>query len=363
MKTIKSLVLLLPFGLSGCVDLNRLEEHDPILQYTQGQYEQLLTGTDEVPVPLRQEYVPPKSEPQIPKELMKEVSLSINDQVPLKEVFMELARQAKINIVVSPMVKGGVNYQAYTQPAIGVIKDVCSVNKLRYSIDRKTVRIEPDKPHLKTDNVQTLDLIRQTKTRISMATDVFTAMEGYIRDFDNGSSTLLTDESRVDFWEELRNNLSHILKSGNSEDQGNFTIHKQAGIVTVFGTQIQHDQIKQYLQDILYSTQLQVLIEAKIVEVTLKDEYQTGINWSHLKGDFRLEAPLGDITRPRNFHDHLHHHLDHHITPVKNVFTIGSAGTLTALASVLDQFGTVRTLASPRVTVLNNQAAVLKVAT
>lgn len=133
-------------------------------------------------------------------------------------------------------------------------------------------------------------------------------------------------------------------------------MHKQAGLVTIHATQAQHEQIKNFLHELLYSTQLQVLIEAKIVEVTLNDEYKTGINWNRLHSDFKLQAPLGEITRPGAF--------DPALTPTKNVFTIGSGSqTLTALASVLNTFGTVRTLSSPRVTVLNNQTAVLKVAT
>lgn len=344
--------------ITGCQDLKRLEDHDPTLRYSKEQYEDMLTGQGPYHVPLNPNLPisPPKIGITLPQEMFREITISVTDQIPLKEVFMELARQAKINIALSPMVQGGVFYQAYKQPAIDVMKELCRIAGLRYRIDNKTVRIEPDTPYMKTYNVESLALSRHKKNRISMATDVFTAMEGYLRDFDNGSSTLLTDESKVDFWQELENNLAHILNSGNVEGVSNYTVHKQAGLVTVYGTQTQHELIKQFLQDVLYSTQLQVLIEAKIVEVNLNDEYQTGINWNHLNSDFKLQAPLGEITHPGPF--------DPNVIPTRNVFTIGTGGkTLTALASILSQFGTVRTLSSPRVTVLNNQTAVLKVAT
>ncbi len=103
------------------------------------------------------------------------------------------------------------------------------------------------------------------------------------------------------------------------------------------------------------------MIEAKIVEVNLNDEFQSGINWASMSGDFFLQGHLGQLARPLVFDPKLNRH-GHH--PLREVFTIGTRGEdLTALASVLSKFGTVRTLSSPRVTVLNNQTSVLKVAT
>lgn len=344
-------------GLMGCQEVQRLDEHDPTFKYSREEYEDMLTSEDpqaqfEVP----EKYEPPRHEQVMLPELRKPVTLAVTENIPIKDVFIDMARQARVNIAVSPEVNGGVSYQAYDQPIIDAITHICAVAGLRYKIDRNTVKIEVDKPYSKTYNVQFLSATRQQKNRISMATDVFTAMEGYARDFDNGSSTLLTSDSKIDFWDELATSLSQLLNSIDGNAAATFSLHKQAGLVTVFGTQHHHDLIEQFIKDVLYSTQLQVLIEAKIIEVNLADEFKTGINWNRLKSDFVVQGPLGDLAVPGAF--------NRATAPVKNVFTIGSGGsTLTALASVLSRFGTVRTLSSPRVTVLNNQTAVLKVAT
>jgi MSHA type pilus biogenesis protein MshL len=369
----RAAILWLCLGLTACEDLQRIEEHDPELKYTKKEYEQMLSGQGdyaraaEIPPP----YYPPKLAEKIPQEMQTLVSLSVTDKLSLNDVFMELARQAKINISLSPKVQGGVFFQAHKQPAIDVIEEICHMGSLRYSVQNKTVRIEPDEPYMKTYNLQFLSLTREKKNRISMTTDVFTAIEGSVRDFDNGSSTLLTGDSKINFWDELGENLGHILNPHDDEDGGSYTVHQQAGIVTITGKQSQHKQVQQYIKDLLYSSQLQVVIEAKIVEVNLNDEFKSGINWQSLKGDFVVQAALGEIA-PVGRLDKAGALVkqagaaafDKAARPLRDVFTIGGRGeTLTALASVLSKFGTVRTLSSPRVTVLNNQTSVLKVAT
>lgn len=351
--------ICLCFCLIGCEELKRIEEHDPELKYTRKEYEELLTGQGQ-PENLTQAspaYRPPKITENIPEEMHTLISLSVTDKLPISDVFMELARQAKINISLSSRVEGSIFYQAHKQPAIDVIREICRGAGLRYSIDHKTVRIEPDEPHMKTYNLQFLALSREKRNRISMTTDVFTAIAGSVRDFDNGSSTLLTGDSKVNFWDEFEENLGLILNPSEDGEGGTYTAHRQAGIVTVNGTQAQHEQVQQFIKELLYSSQLQVVIEAKIVEVNLNDDFESGINWNTLKDNFVLHAPLGELSRPRKFDHHGAGHL-------QDVFTIGyKSKTLTALASVLSKFGTVRTLSSPRVTVLNNQTSVLKVAT
>lgn len=130
-----------------------------------------------------------------------------------------------------------------------------------------------------------------------------------------------------------------------------FSVNKQAGIVSVYANQRLHKQVESYLKDLRRSTTSQVLIEAKVLEVTLSDEFATGINWQQLDGlgDFSISG----ITFPKSS-----------FTPAtSNAVTFGFAGNdISAFVSALSRFGTVHALASPRLTVLNNQAAVLNVA-
>jgi MSHA type pilus biogenesis protein MshL len=244
-----------------------------------------------------------------------------------------------------------------------VIEELCGGHHLRYRVNHGILKIEPDTPYAYTYNLQFLVLTRTNQNRISVATDVFTTVEtGNNKDEDNGSNTNLTAETKIDFWDELAENLSIILNDFRSSaaegpytEQAKFTFHKQAGMISIYATEAQHHEIRTYLDELRSNVERQVLIEAKIVEVTLNDQFQSGINWNALRGSFVLQMPLGEIAQPG--------HLNDSVPPPRNVFTIGgNAKKITGLVSVLNHFGTVRTLSNPRLTVLQNQSALLKVA-
>ncbi|MDY0028823.1 MAG: type II and III secretion system family protein [Pseudobdellovibrionaceae bacterium] len=129
-----------------------------------------------------------------------------------------------------------------------------------------------------------------------------------------------------------------------------YSMNKQAGIVSVYANERLHRKIDDYLDELKRSVTSQVLIEAKVLEVSLSDEFATGIDWSLLDrvGDFSVS---GSFAKPA---------FD---TLSTNVITFGFAGDdISSFVSALSRFGTVHALASPRLTVLNNQSAVLNVA-
>ncbi len=159
-------VVLLCIFVTGCEEFNRIDEHDPELKYTKKEYMELLTGQGEYAhkPQMPPAYYPPKFSEEIPASMKTLVSLSVTDQLSLNDVFMELARQAKINISLSPKVDGAVFYQAHKQPAIDVIREICRTAGLRYTLGNNTVRIEPDEPYTKTYNLQFLAVSRKKKT-------------------------------------------------------------------------------------------------------------------------------------------------------------------------------------------------------
>lgn len=132
-----------------------------------------------------------------------------------------------------------------------------------------------------------------------------------------------------------------------------YSINKQAGIVSVYANERLHKKVAEYFDELRRSTSSQVLIEAKVLEVRLTDEYAAGIDWNFLDH-------LGDLStfsltlRPMPA-----------MTPTagSSVMSVGFVGTdLSTFVDALSRFGTVQALASPRLTVLNNQSAALNVA-
>jgi len=127
----------------------------------------------------------------------------------------------------------------------------------------------------------------------------------------------------------------------------------EAGVLTIRATSRQHEKVQEFLDQVLANAKRQVLIEATIAEVTLNNQYQRGIDWSRLPGSRSgLSLLPNSSTAPAG------------LTTARNTFVLGFfqpglniSGTL----QLLESFGDVRVLSSPKVSVLNNQTAVLKV--
>lgn len=138
---------------------------------------------------------------------------------------------------------------------------------------------------------------------------------------------------------------------------GRYSLNKQAGMISVFASERIHKQVAKYLDTLRKAVTSQVLIEAKVLEVSLTDEFAAGIDWS-VVDLFNNRLSLGVDT----VGDALAPAFDPPSSPSLNAFAAYVSGDLNAAVQAMNRFGTVRALASPRLTVLNNQSAVLNVA-
>ncbi len=190
------------------------------------------------------------------------------------------------------------------------------------------------------------------------------------------SSSNIQTSSTTDFWQDLQSTLQTMLgiavtQSSSSTGIGgtNATplppslvssegrmviVSPMTGLVTVKAFPNEISMVKEFLQRSEQTLRRQVILETKIVEVSLSDEYQQGINWqqafSHLSTtDFvisntagtaanTISAALGGVTSIRYLND-----------------------DFTGVISLLETQGNVQILSSPRVTATNNQKAVIKV--
>ncbi|HMN79796.1 MAG TPA: type II and III secretion system protein [Burkholderiaceae bacterium] len=161
----------------------------------------------------------------------------------------------------------------------------------------------------------------------------------------------------------------------------------ETSLMTVKATSRQHEKVREYLDKVLYAARRQVMIEATIAEVELSDEFQQGINWSRMRlagtgfafsmqpqgtntlaGGATPGSGPGGITFPATGGGNLPGGAN--VNPSGNqnqslgvlrYLRTGSTYNLGAAVSLLQSFGKVKVLSSPKISVLNNQAAVLKV--
>ncbi len=240
----------------------------------------------------------------------KFISFSVTDDVPLKDVLIELGRVAEIDVDLDSGISGGIILNAKNRPFKEVIDRIASLGNLRYTYENGVLHFERDGPYMKN----------------------------YFVDY-------LIDGA---LWGDVETNINAILSNSSfssaesSDATSSISSNKSAGIISVFATEKEHQSITKYLEDVEDSASAQVLIEAKIVEVSLSDTYQTGINWTSLGNNISSVSALAGVTGG--------------IT----TSTIGLFNNNLSLSvDALQTFGTTRTLSSPRIHAINNQKASL----
>jgi MSHA biogenesis protein MshL len=165
----------------------------------------------------------------------------------------------------------------------------------------------------------------------------------------NGSS--VQSSSETDFWKDLKEAITGVMGSG--PDRA-VVVSPQAGLVTVRGLPAEIEAVRAYLGQTEESLQRQVILEVKIIEVTLNDDYQQGINWSKIAGTIGST----DINFSNNSFN-----LGNNITAqIGGLGSIGFEGDdFSGVINLLETQGNAQVLSSPRVTAINNQKAVIKV--
>jgi general secretion pathway protein D len=128
--------------------------------------------------------------------------------------------------------------------------------------------------------------------------------------------------------------------------------NRESGVLYVRATSKQHERVMEFLDQVMAGAKRQVLIEATVAEVQLRNEYQRGIEWQRLGSNAATGLSLNQpaITPPTGFSG--------------SPFVVGVANprnNFTLTLKLLEQFGDVRVLSSPKLSVLNNQTAILRV--
>lgn len=162
--------------------------------------------------------------------------------------------------------------------------------------------------------------------------------------------------------------------------------NRETGILTVRARQQDHERVREFLDQVMNAARRQVLIEATIAEVQLSEDFQQGVNWQKLRLDgsgwaftqqpggvdalgtgttpgsgpgglvFPTPAPAGGLPGGASANGAPNPSLG-----VLRYLNSGSNGDIGFALSLLQSFGKVKVLSSPKISVMNNQTAVLKV--
>ncbi|MCX7121093.1 MAG: secretin N-terminal domain-containing protein [Gammaproteobacteria bacterium] len=159
-----------------------------------------------------------------------------------------------------------------------------------------------------------------------------------------GSGTIVVTKETTDFW----SNLKETLKTLIGDKEGRWVIvNPQASVIMVHAYPRELHQVSRYLKKIQGNLQREVVIEAKILEITLADNYQAGVNWKALGA---VQNGINGLSP--SFADN------------GQIFSLSinsQNADFNTVINLLAQQGNIQVLSSPRISTINNQEAVIKV--
>lgn len=359
--------------------------------------------------------IPPLAEiaplPAPPKKskAAERYSIVVNN-VLAQEILFALARDAKLNIEIHPGITGTVTMNLLDRTLPEILDAIARQVDMRYELNGGNLAIMPDNPFLKSYQIEYPNVSRNAKNSINMSTSIAVIGKSQGAGGSNGSNSSIDNISDNHFWETLTENIKDLLRetdkklpegstetiteqtnqqqitpqtgttatdatgkksaiatlpaqiqSQNTSKARRVTYREAAyvianpetGIISVRATSRQHISVREFIDKVVNNARRQVLIEATIVEVELSNQYQQGINWSLLSntGFSFIQAATAQIAT----------------SPVATTGTIrfNNPGTgklnLSGLVQLLEGFGKLHVLSSPKLSVLNNQTGLVKV--
>ncbi|AZL15822.1 hypothetical protein EF513_04590 [Rickettsiales endosymbiont of Stachyamoeba lipophora] len=304
----------------------------------------------------------------------KLVTLSVSEDIDVKDVLIELARLAEIDIELDPKIKSGIILKVKDKPLSEVVDRVAMLAGLRYRILDNVLRVEIDTPYLESYPVDFLNLTRTNKStyKVNVGLQSGSASDGATT--GNASTSEIVAEQAGNLWATVGQDIKQIVDADKSifKDAGGsiassyVSLNKEAGMINLFARDRVHKIAKTYIAKIKSNVSAQALIEAKVVEVTLRDEFQSGINWNMLERnsvgfDINFANPIGSFTTGAG-------EITYGVlnglgkASYNKRFDSTTTSNLISAVKLMELFGITRTLSSPRIHAMNNQQAVLSFA-
>jgi MSHA biogenesis protein MshL len=333
-------------------------------------------------------------------------SVVVNN-VNVQTLLFALARDAKLNLDVHPGITGMVTLNALDQTIYELLDRIARQVDMRYELEGKNLFVLPDAPFLRLYKVDYLNITRESSSS--------TGSESLGSTGGNSSATSIRNVSNNRFWTTLTENIRDLLRETDKviattnaaastapaavaappaaptslgalgastprtattnaavapapaaatslfREAAAVIANPETGVISVRATGKQHARVREFLDQIVGNARRQVLIEATIVEVALTKDYQQGINWSLIRNSINggdtavslVQAPGGGSAL---------------LSGASQAF-LGAFGLtrsrgrtdIGATVRLLESFGKTKVLSSPKVSVMNNQSALLKV--
>jgi MSHA type pilus biogenesis protein MshL len=325
----------------------------------------------------------------------------------IQDVLLAFSKESELNIVIDPELNGKVTIDLKRVTLKEALDVILTPKGWTYRIDGKFIKIS--RPQIET-RLFTLNYIatkRSGKREVYASTSTggglqTSALPGQQTALSPGGTrtgyTDLITLDEMDLWKEIQKGLETLIfgtveeKEVPSErekttwtrvdEKGKkLIVNKTTGTIMVTDYPINLNKVASYLETVEGSSQRQVTIQAKIMEVILTDEHKEGINWKVIEGLPRsinvawgLTNKAGTTGYPGSTTGYTSGDTStgttistpglFKIAPYGGILALGAAGSEVALSDIMQAIaeqGDVKVLSSPTISTLNNQKAIIRV--
>ena len=294
--------------------------------------------------------------------------IAVNN-VPAKDFFMGLVKDTKYNMTVNPLITGNISLELKAVSVPQVMDATRDTYGFEYEKTSYGYAVFPRRLETRIFNVNYIDVERLGQSQTSIGSGQITSTvqntltsAGVSSSQQAGSmpSGVIQTSTTSKFWELMKLNLTAII---GTLDGRSVVVNPRSGTIIVKAYPNELRDIARYLDSIQNIIHRQVIIEAKILEVELKAQFQSGINWKILGLSQGFTSTLNnrtDVATDTSSDKFLTSELPKSFSSFFSANTT-YGGTFSSLINLLNDQGTVNVLSSPRVATINNQKAVIKV--
>ncbi|HEX8962575.1 MAG TPA: secretin N-terminal domain-containing protein [Rhodocyclaceae bacterium] len=323
---------------------------------------------------------------------------------PASQVFMALVTGTPYNMLVTPEVSGQITIRLKDVTVKEALESIRELYGYEFTIKGNRITIQPNTLQTRIFQINYLASKRRGMTSLRVTSGASnisgstpgatpgtpqptpspTGTPGTPGGPTTGTAANVTTQVQTttdsDFWGDLKTALTAIVGS----DEGrSVVVNEDSGMIVVRAMPKDLRSVDSYLKATQLVVERQVVLEAKVIDVTLSRDYQAGINWAAFKSGNNSHAALGvsgataDITTRSGMGGPLYMNTgdSSYVTPGKFGSVVAQSlgkgffglalqtANFAALLNFLETQGSVSVLSSPRIATLNNQKAVLKVGT
>lgn len=341
--------------------------------------------------------------PDSAKRVEPRFDLAVSN-APASQVFMALASDSPYSMLVSPEVTGNVTVHLKNVNVREALEALRELYGYEFRFQGTRIYVQPNTMQTRIFRINYLDGKRRGQSEVRVISNTMSSPQPpptgattstSAAPFPPGNpstgpssgppSSQISTTTNSDFWRDLTTALSSIV---GSQDGRAVVVNPGSGVVLVKAFPADLRSVEDYLRITQLIVERQVMLEAKIIEVELNEEFQSGVNWNQFGGSNNRFAygPLqpGAVLNTTNragfdASNVVQNGAGAILGPGVGVLPgtggiaaatrLGSgffglafqSANFAALLNFLETQGNVQVLSSPRIASINNQMAVLKV--